>query len=142
MGLKRGFDATVAIKVGNAYKTLLTHGDVTIETSKSEIEVKNAAADEVRYLAGMASTNFQLTVQAGTDPEDEDSFDGYSALYGHYEAGTTFTVKFTSPGGFTAEKNFIITNWSENDPVDGLNEATVTLRVSAADLSSSSGTGE
>ncbi len=134
MGLKRGFDATVEIKVGESYKTLLTHGDVTIETSKSEIEIKNAAADEVRYLPGMAATNFQLTVQAGTDPEDDDGFNGYATLYGFYTTGATFPVRFTSPGGFTAEKNFIVTNWSENDPVDGLNEATVTLRVSAADL--------
>ena len=80
MGLKRGFDATVQIKDGNSYKTLLTHGDVTYESSNTEIEIKNAAADEVRYLAGMAATNFQMTVQAGTDPEDEGSFDGCKGL--------------------------------------------------------------
>lgn len=134
MGLKRGFDATVQIKDGNSYKTLLTHGDVTYESSNTEIEIKNAAADEVRYLAGMAATNFQMTVQAGTDPEDEDSFDGYAKLFELYQSKDTFKMKFTSPGGFTAEKGFIITNWSDSNAVDGLNEATVTFRVSAADV--------
>lgn len=135
MGLKRGFEASVQLKDGNSYKTILTHGDVTYETSNTEIEIKNAAADEVRYLAGMAATNFQMTVQAGTDPEDTNSVDGYAELLTHYEAGNTFTMKFTSPGGITKEKNFIITNWSDSNAVDGLNEATITFRVSAADVS-------
>lgn len=134
MGLKRGFEASVQLKDGNSYKTILTHGDITYETSNTEIEIKNAAADEVRYLAGMAATNFQMTVQAGTDPEDSNSVDGYSELLTHYEAGNTFTMKFTSPGGITKEKNFIITNWSDSNAVDGLNEATITFRVSAADV--------
>lgn len=134
MGLKRGFEATVQVKVGNEYKNLLTHGDVTYETSNTEIEIKNAAADEVRYLAGMGATNFQMTVQAGTDPEDDDSFDGYATLYQLFTNKTTFEMKFTSPGGFTQEKAFIITNWSDSNAVDGLNEATVTFRVSAADV--------
>ena len=34
----------------------------------------------------------------------------------------------------TKEKNFIITNWSDSNAVDGLNEATITFRVSAADV--------
>ena len=134
MGLKRGFEASVQFKDGNTYKTILTHGDVTYETSNTEIEIKNAAADEVRYLAGMAATNFQMTVQAGTDPEDSNSVDGYEELLTKYEAGDTFTMKFTSPGGITKEKNFIITNWSDSNAVDGLNEATITFRVSAADV--------
>ena len=134
MGLKRGFEASVQLKDGNTYKTILTHGDVTYETSNTEIEIKTAAADEVRYLAGMAATNFQMTVQAGTDPEDANSVDGYEELLTKYEAGATFTMKFTSPGGITKEKNFIITNWSDSNAVDGLNEATITFRVSAADV--------
>ena len=134
MGLKRGFEASVQLKDGNTYKTILTHGDITYETSNTEIEIKNAAADEVRYLAGMAATNFQMTVQAGTDPEDVSSVDGYEELLTKYEAGATFTMKFTSPGGITKEKNFIITSWSDSNAVDGLNEATITFRVSAADV--------
>lgn len=136
MGLKRAFEASVAIKVSGTYKDILTRGDITFEESYTEIEVKNAAADEVRYLRGMAATSFQMTVQAGTDPEDTDSFDAYAALLAHNEAGTTFQLKFTSPGGVTREKSFIITNWSDANPVDGLNEATITFRISADDIAS------
>lgn len=137
MGLKRAFEASVQIKATGGYKSILTRGDVTFEESYTEIEVKNAAADEVRYLRGMNATTFSMTVQAGDDPEDSESFDAYAALLAHNEAGTTFTLKFTSPGGFTKEKNFIITNWQDADPVDGLNEATITFRVSADDVATS-----
>lgn len=128
MSLLRGFEAEVALGTN----VLKTRGDVTIEESYTEIEVKNAASEEVRYLRGMKSTSFQIIVQAGTDPDDASAFDGYSALYAHYIAGDTFPLTFTAPGGFTTTKNFIITNWTENDPVDDLASATITLRVSAA----------
>lgn len=131
MGLKRGFDAVVSIGSGASAKTLLTRGDVTYEESRTEIEVKNAASDKVRYIAGMRATTFNLNVQAGTDEEDTASYDAYAALRGYYEAGTTFPVTFTSPGGLSATENMIVTSWNDQDPVDGLNEAAVTLRISA-----------
>ena len=135
MSLKRGFEATVTIGSGADAKTLLTRGDVTYDEARTEIEVKNAAADEVRYVPGMKATTFQITVQAGTDPEDSANYDAYSALRGYYETGTTFPVTFTSPGGMSVTKDMIATHWVDNDPVDGLNDATVDLRVSAGDTS-------
>lgn len=133
MSLKRGFEATVTIGSDDSAKTLLTRGDVSFEEAYTEIEVKNAASNEVRYIPGMKTTTFQLTVQAGTDPEDSESFDAYTTLRGYYETGETFPVTFTSPGGMTATKSMIVTHWTDSDPVDGLNEATVDLKVSAGD---------
>ena len=135
MALKRGFSATVTIGSGSGAKTLLTRGDVTYEESRTEIEVKNAASDEIRYIPGMQATVFDVNVQAGTDPEDTASYDAYADLRNKYETGATFPVTFTSPGGFATTKNMIVTKWVDNDPVDGLNDATVTLKVSAGDAS-------
>ena len=130
MGLKRGFNATVKVGTGADQKTVKTRGDVTYTESFTEIEVKNAASNDVRYIPGMRSTEFSISIQAGTDPEDSESYDAYQALLGFYNAGTTFPLEFTSPGGFTRTENFIITNWTDNDPVEGLNDATLTLRIS------------
>lgn len=129
--LKRAFEATFSIKIDDANKDVKTRGDISYEESRTEIEVKNAATDEVRYIPGMKATTFQLTVQAGTDPEDEDGFDAYEQLKSYFEDGEVFEGSFVSPGGFTRTKNFVITSWSDNDPVDGLNEATVTLKIAA-----------
>ena len=133
--LKRGFEAVVSIGSGADAKTLLTRGDVSYDEAYTEIEVKNAASNEVRYIPGMKATTFQINVQAGTDPEDSASYDAYSALRGYYGSGTTFPVTFTSPGGMSVTKDMIATHWVDNDPVDGLNDATVDLKVSAGDSS-------
>lgn len=135
MALKRGFSATVTIGSGSGAKTLLTRGDVTYEESRTEIEVKNAASDEVRYVPGMKATVFDVNVQAGTDPEDTASYDAYADLRDKYETGATFPVTFTSPGGMSVTKDMLVTKWTDNDPVDGLNDATVSLKVSAGDAS-------
>lgn len=135
MALKRGFSATVTIGSGSGAKTLLTRGDVTYEESRTEIEVKNAASDEVRYVPGMKATVFDVNVQAGTDPEDTASYDAYADLREKYETGATFPVTFTSPGGMSVTKDMLVTKWTDNDPVDGLNDATVSLKVSAGDAS-------
>lgn len=130
MGLKRGFDATFSVGSGQNLKVIKTRGDITYQESYTEIEVKNAASNDVRYIPGMKAVEFTLTVQGGTDPEDADSVDAYETLLAYYTAGTTFPGTFTSPGGFSRTKNFVITRWQDNDPVDGLNEASVTLRIS------------
>lgn len=135
MALKRGFSATVTIGSGSGAKTLLTRGDVTYEESRTEIEVKNAASDEVRYVPGMKATVFDVNVQAGTDPEDTASYDAYADLRDKYEKGATFPVTFTSPGGMSVTKDMLVTKWTDNDPVNGLNDATVSLKVSAGDAS-------
>ena len=130
MGLKRGFDATVTVGTGSDAKTVKTRGDITYTESYTEIEVKNAASNDVRYIPGMRTAEFSMAIQAGTDPEDSADYDAYAALLAYYNAGTTFPITFTSPGGFTKTENFVITNWTDNDPVDGLNDATLTLRIS------------
>ncbi len=135
MALKRGFEATVTIGSDSGAKTLLTRGDVSYEEAYTEIEVKNAASNEVRYIPGMKSTTFQLVVQAGTDPEDSEGYDAYTTLRGYYTAGTTFPVTFTSAGGVTVTKNMICTHWTDSNPIDDLNTATVDLKVSGGDTS-------
>ena len=135
MGLKRGFDATVTVGTGSDAKTVKTRGDITYSESYTEIEVKNAASDEVRYVPGMKATVFDVNVQAGTDPEDTASYDAYADLRDKYETGATFPVTFTSPGGMSVTKDMLVTKWTDNDPVDGLNDATVSLKVSAGDAS-------
>lgn len=135
--LKRGFDAVMTVKgsgAGATAKKVVTRGDITISSSHTEIEVKNAASNEVRYIPGMESTEFSVTVQAGVDPEDAAGYDAYDELKGFYEAGEIFEVTFTSPGGFTRTKNMIVTTWKDSDPVDDVNTAEVTLRVAAGDL--------
>lgn len=134
MGLKRGFEATVAVNG----KPIKTRGDVTYEESRTEIEVKNGASEDVRYKAGMKSTTYQMTVQSGVDPEDKDAVDGYAVLLGFWESGETFNLTFTSPGGLQRTKSFIITAWSDANPLEGLNEATVTFKRSADEATESS----
>jgi len=134
MSLKRGFAAVFKIGSGSDEKTVKTRGDITYTENYTEIEVKNAASNDVRYIPGMGAVSFQVTIQAGTDPEDSESYDAYQALYGYFNAGTTFLGTFTSPGGFSRSKNFVITQWTDNDAVDGLNEATLTLRISGGTL--------
>lgn len=115
----------------SAAMTVVTRGDVTYTESRTEIEVKNAAADETRYIPGMKSTEFNVQIQAGTDPEDSAGADAYAKMKAFYEAGEVFTTTFTSPGGFSRSKDMVITSWTDNDPVDGLNNADITLRVAA-----------
>lgn len=126
VGMKCGFDATVSIS-GSTIKTI---GDITYDESKTEIEIKNRASKDIRYIQGMTATNFSMQVQAGIDPEDSSSCDGYSLILNHYNAGTAFSVEFTSPGGFSRTKDMICTAFKPTEPVDGLSVADVTLRVS------------
>lgn len=137
MSLKRGFSALFQIGSGADLKTVKTRGDITYTENYTEIEVKNAASNDVRYIPGMGNVEFNVTVQAGTDPEDAADYDAYLALYNYYINGTTFPGTFTSPGGFSRTKNFVITQWTDNDPVDGLNDATLTLRISGGTVGES-----
>ena len=134
MGLKVGFNAALTID-GKAIKTI---GDLTYNSSRTDIEVKNRASEDVRHLSGMRSDSITLVVQAGTDPEDPQSIDGYDLLKGVYENKMTVPVTYTSAGGFSRTKNQIVTEFSPSDPVDDLATANVTLQVSAEDVSSSS----
>lgn len=134
--LKRGFSAVWTIKASgdtNA-STVVTRGDIQYDESRTEIEVKNAASDEVRYIPGMKATDFSVQVQAGTDPEDAAGFDAYAKLKALSDASEVFESTFTAPGGFTRTKNMVVTKWTDQDPVDGLNVADVTLRVAAGSL--------
>ena len=131
MSLKRGFEATVSIDD----KTIKTIGDVTYEESDAEIETKNRASQDIRYVPGMTATAFNLQVQGGTDPDDEDSVDGYAILSEMKEKHLTKPVTFTSPSGFTRTKNMICTAFKPSEPVDGLSVADATLKVSALDPS-------
>ena len=134
-----GFDATVSIN-GNELKNI---GDINCDVADTELEVANRASREKRYLPGMSSRTFDLKVQAGTDVDDEGNttWDGYSFLVGAYQGRTTFPVSFTSPGGFTWNKNMIVTKVAPEEPVDGLSTATFTLKVSAKAAAAGGSTG-
>lgn len=134
MGLKVGFKAALTIDS----KAIKTIGDLTYNSSRTDIEVKNRASEDVRHLSGMRSDSITLVVQAGTDPEDPQSIDGYDLLKSVYENKMTVPVTYTSAGGFSRTKNQIVTEFSPSDPIDDLATANVTLQVSAEDVSSSS----
>lgn len=133
MSLCTGFNCTVSI----GGKTIKTIGDVTFSQSRTEIEVKNRASDEVRYLAGLKSTSFELTVQAGTDPEDEGSVDGYSLLLDMFENQKVCSVTFADEdSGISKTANMICTKFDASEPLDDLASASVTLKITAQGLTS------
>ena len=128
VGRCRGLNWSVA-RGGRAIKT---SGGVTVSQSRTEIEVKNKASDEVRYLSGLKSTSFELTVQAGTDPEDISSTDGYKLLLDMFENQTVKAVVFTNPdSGFGKTANMICTKFDASEPLDDLATASVTLKITA-----------
>lgn len=128
MSLCTGFNCSVSIG-GKAIKTI---GDVTFSQSRTEIEVKNKASDEVRYLSGLKSTSFELTVQAGTDPEDTGAVDGYKLLLDMFENQTVKEVVFSDPdSGIAKTANMICTKFDASEPLDDLATASVTLKITA-----------
>lgn len=130
MSMKCGFDADVEVN-GTSIKTI---GDITYDESKTEIEIKNRESKDIRYIQGMTATVFNLQIQAGIDPESENSVDGYSIVKTLYESEDAFVVTFTSPSGFTRTKNMICTNFKPSEPVDGLSVADAVFRVSGKSL--------
>lgn len=133
MAIKRGFEAVMTVKGknGTTAHTVVTRGDIRYDESSTEIEVKNAASPEVRYIAGMTATDFTVTIQAGTDPEDAAGYDAYADLEGYCRRKEIFTCTFTDPGGFSRTKNMVITKWAAQSPIDGINVAEITLKVAA-----------
>lgn len=143
--LKRGIDAKFSIKGASdtAALNVVTRTDLTFTTSLTEIEVKNAASNEVRYIPGMETTEFTVQVQAGTDPEDAAGFNAFTKLKGFYDNKEVFTATFTPPEGGSKTKDMIITKWVDQNPIDGLSVADITFRraAGAAGESFSAGAG-
>lgn len=133
MGLKKGFDAALSSGANN----FLTIGDVTYDDNLTDIEVKNRSSQEVRYMPGMRTRSYSFQVQAGTDPEDVAAVDSYEFFKDKYENQETFPLTFMTPGGINVTKNVIVTSFSAKPPVDGLDVADVTIKVSAAGESGS-----
>lgn len=129
MGLDKGYDDTIICPEG----TIKTVGDITYGSSRTEIEVKTRASEEVRYLGGMKSTPISLTVISGTDPEDPNGVNGYDYFKTMFENQNTAELSI----GDISEK-FICTKFETTAPVDGLKTANVDLRISADDEGSSS----
>lgn len=128
MSLCTGFNCSVSVDG----KTIKTIGDVTYSQSRTEIEVKNRASDEVRYLAGLKSTSFDFTVQAGTDPEDSSSVDGYALLLDMFNNRTVAAVVFSDESaGISKTANMICTKFEASEPLDDLATASVTLKITA-----------
>lgn len=128
MSLQTGFNCSVTIN-GNAVKTI---GDITFSQSRSEIEVKNRASDEARYLSGLKSTSFDFEVQAGTDPADEESVDAYRLLLSMFENQTVAAVVFSDEdAGISKAANMICTKFEASEPLDGLATASVSLKPTA-----------
>lgn len=142
MALKRGFDAVVKIKVGNAWKTLATIGDITYGSSKTDISVKTRASELVRTIPGMESMPITLTVLDGTDPMDPNKFNGYQTLKHAYDNNTPVEIQIlpSSTGSPIAEvdETFSVLNFEISSPVDDLKTANVSLAPTALDVATSS----
>ena len=149
MALKRGFDAVVKIKVGGAWKTLATIGDITYGSSKTDIAVKTRASTLVRTIPGMESMPITLTVLDGTDPLDTGSFNGYAALKNAYDSDTPVELQILPGSGAGAigaevDEVFSVLGFEVSSPVDDLKTANVTLAPTALDVAtggSGSGSG-
>ncbi len=150
MALKRGFDAVVKMKVGGAWKTLATIGDITYGSNKTDIAVKTRASTLVRTIPGMESMPITMTVLDGTDPKDTGNFNGYAALKNAYDNDTPVELMILPTANSQAaaaevDEVFSVLGFETNSPVDDLKTANVTLAPTALDVatggSSNSGSG-
>ena len=140
MALKRGFDAVVKMKVGGAWKTLATIGDITYGSSKTDIAVKTRASTLVRTIPGMESMPITMTVLDGTDPKDTGNFNGYQALKNAYDSDTPVELMILPTASSQAaaaevDEVFSVLGFETNSPVDDLKTANVTLAPTALDVS-------
>lgn len=134
MGYVRGFDATVTVNGTE----IVTASDVSFGKSREKIAIETFGADKVRYIKGMETGEYSLTVLAGTDPEG--GADGYSLLSGLYDSGTTFAISF-SGGGATITEDVFIESFKPTAPVKGAMAATVTFACSGEETEAGAGSG-
>ena len=129
MAVNSGFSKIISCRLGN----ILAMGDWSRDASRTAIAVRTKASEEVRYILGMVERPLSLTVVAGTDPADSDSVDAYSFFKTMFESKTveSLTIDGTS-------KDYICDGFSETFPLDDLQTATVSLKLSANAASSSS----
>ena len=132
MGLVRGFNDKVELYTGASTKvTLLTIGDITYGSSRTDIAVKTRASNKVRTIPGMESCPISITILDGTDPADANSVNGFTMLKQMYDAGNPVKMSF---GGLV--DTFSILSFEIGAPVDDLRSANVQLAPSALTISS------
>lgn len=125
--MKLGFEASVTID-GTPIKTI---GDITCDVSRTEIEVKNRASNEVRFLPGMINRTFELDVQSGTDGDDQSGANGSQLVQSLFASGDSASVSFTSADGFSWTKDMICTKITPTEPVDGLSTVKASFKTAA-----------
>lgn len=129
MAVNSGFSKIISCRLGN----ILAMGDWSRNATRTAIAVRTKASEDVRYILGMAEHPMELTVVAGTDPADENAVDAYAFFKNMFlnKAVETLTIDGTA-------KDYICDGFNETFPLDDLQTATVSLKLSANAAGSSS----
>lgn len=129
MAVNSGYSKIISCRLGN----LLTMGDWSVGSTRTAIQVKTKASEEVRYVLGMVEHPLTLTVVQGVDPADPQGVDAYAFFQQMFNDKTveTLTVDGTS-------KDYICDGFTKTFPLDDLATAEVSLKLSANAAGSSS----
>lgn len=129
MAVNSGFSKIISCRLGN----ILAMGDWSRGSTRTAIAVRTKASEEVRYILGMVDRPITITVVAGTDPADTDAVDAYSFFKTMFESKTVETLTIDG-----TQKDYICDSFEESFPLDDLQTASVSLKLSANAASSSS----
>lgn len=129
MAVNSGFSKTISCRLG----TILAMGDWSRNSSRTAIAVRTKASENVRYVLGMAESPLSLTVVAGTDPADANAVDAYAFFKTMFDSKAVETLTIDG-----ANIDYICDGFEESFPLDDLQTATVSLKLSANAASSSS----
>ena len=129
MAVNSGFSKIISCRLGN----ILAMGDFSRGSTRTAIAVRTKASEEVRYVLGMVERPLSITVVAGTDPADTNAVDAYSFFKTMFDSKTVETLTVDADA-----KDYICDGFEESFPLDDLQTATVSLKLSANAASSSS----
>lgn len=129
MAVNSGFSKIISCRLGN----ILAMGDFSRGSTRTAIAVRTKASEEVRYVLGMVERPLSITVVAGTDPADTNAVDAYSFFKTMFDNKTVETLTVDGDA-----KDYICDGFEESFPLDDLQTATVSLKLSANAASSSS----
>ena len=128
MAVNSGFSKIISCRLGN----ILAMGDFSRNATRTAIAVRTKASENVRYILGMAEHPLELTVVAGTDPADTSSVDAYAFFRQMFDSKSVETLTFDGES-----KDYICDGFNESFPLDDLQTATVSLKLSANAASTS-----
>jgi len=129
MAVNSGFSKKISCRLGN----ILAMGDWSRGSTRTAIAVRTKASEEVRYILGMVERPLSITVVAGTDPADTAAVDGYAFFKDMFDNKTVETLTIEGES-----KDYICDGFEESFPLDDLQTASVSLKLSANAASSSS----